>query len=164
MRRYICLLFCVAMSLLLLAGCKSSSNSHSSKVLDWEPSIYKTVNNLEGVTMTAKKGTVSAIGLTVIFENNSDKQCIFGEYFHLEKKIEGNWYQVPVALDDNYGFGDIGYDLDSSSVKEWTVKWDWLYGRLDSGDYRIVKNILDFRKTGDYEEHYLAAEFTVNEN
>lgn len=162
MRRYICLLFCMAISLLLLTGCISSSNSHSSKVLDWEPSIYKTVNNLEGVTMTAKKGTVSPIGLTVIFENNSDKQCIFGEYFHSEKKIEGIWYQVPVALDDNYGFGDIGYDLDSSSVKEWTVKWDWLYGRLDSGDYRIVKSILDFRKTGDYEEHYLAAEFTVN--
>ncbi len=152
----------MAMSLILLSGCGSSNKSHSPKGTDWKPSTYETVNNLDGVTMNVKEGTVSSTGLTVIFENNSDKQCIYSEYFFLEKKIEGRWYQVPVTLDDNYGFNDIGYDLDSSDVREWTVDWDWLYGSLDNGEYRIVKDILDFRKAGDYDKYDLTAEFTVD--
>lgn len=111
--------------------------------------------------MFIKEGTVSPTGLTVLFENNSDKRWIYGEYFLLEKKMKGKWYQVPIALEENYGFRDIGYDLDSSDVREWTVDWDWLYGSLDTGEYRIVKDILDFRKAGDYDKHYLTAEFTI---
>jgi len=44
---------------------------------------------------------------------------------------------------------------------EWNIEWDWLYGSLDTGEYRIVKNILDFRSTGDYDQYKLAAEFTI---
>ncbi|MGO4890702.1 immunoglobulin-like domain-containing protein, partial [Anaerobacillus sp. MEB173] len=107
MKRYFCLLFCVAMSLILfLSGCGSSSNNP--KGTDWEPTVYETVNNFDGVTMIVKEGTVSSTGLTVIFENNTDKQCIYGEDFLLEKKIKGRWYQVPVVLDGNYGFNSIG--------------------------------------------------------
>lgn len=160
MKSYVCLLFFMAMSLILISGCGSSSDS--SEGSDWEPTNYETVNNLDGVTMIVKEGTVSSTGLTVIFENNSDKQCIYGEYFLLEKKIGGKWYQVPVTLDGNYGFNDIGYDLDSSDVSEWTVDWDWLYGSLDTGAYRIVKDILDFKKAGDFDKYYLTAEFTID--
>jgi hypothetical protein len=152
----------MAISLILLSGCGSYSNSKSNEATDWEPTIYETVNNIDGVTMVVKEGTVSPTGLTVTFENNSDKQCTYGDYFLLEKKIKGRWYQVPVALDGNYGFNDIGYDLASSDVREWTVVWDWLYGSLDIGEYRIVKDILDFRKAGDYDKYYLTAEFTVD--
>ncbi|MFE8701492.1 immunoglobulin-like domain-containing protein [Cytobacillus sp. FJAT-54145] len=159
MERYFRLLLCIAMSLIILSGCGSSSNS--SKGADWEPTLHETVNNLNGVMINVKQGTVSSTGLTVIFENNSDKQCIYGEYYLLEKKIEGRWYQVPIVLDGNYGFNDIGYGLDPSDVREWTVDWDWLYGSLDTGEYRIVKDILDFRKSGDYDKYYLTAEFTI---
>ncbi|MGE7949300.1 immunoglobulin-like domain-containing protein [Lysinibacillus sp. NPDC093688] len=111
--------------------------------------------------MIVKEGTVSSTGLTVTFENNSDKQIIYGEHFLLEKKIKGKWYQVPFALDGNPAFKDIGYSLDSSGVKEWKVDWDWLYGSLDNGEYRIVKEILNFRSAGDYDKYHLTAEFTV---
>ncbi|MBM7554500.1 immunoglobulin-like domain-containing protein [Thalassobacillus pellis] len=167
MKRDVCLLSCLAMLFILLIGCGSSNNSlkgssnNSSKETDWEPTIHERVNHLEGVTMFIKEGTVSPTGLTVLFENNSDKRWIYGEYFLLEKKMKGKWYQVPIALEENYGFRDIGYDLDSSDVREWTVDWDWLYGSLDTGEYRIVKDILDFRKAGDYDKHYLTAEFTI---
>ncbi|WP_096154197.1 immunoglobulin-like domain-containing protein [Bacillus sp. FJAT-45066] len=161
MKRYLCLLFCIAISLTLLPGCGSSSNGQSTEGTDWEPTIYETVNNIEGVSMIAKEGTVSSTGLTVIFENNSDKDCMYGEYFLLEKKIEGKWYQVPVALDGEYGFNSIGYDLPSSDVKEMPIDWEWLYGSLDTGEYRIVKDIIDFRKSGDYDKYLLIAEFKV---
>ncbi len=160
MKRYFCLLFCVAMSLILLSGCGSSSNSP--KGTDWKPTMYETVNNLDGVSMIVKEGTVSSTGLTVIYENNSDKQFIYGEYFLLEKKIEGRWYEVPITLDGNYGFNDIGYELSPSDARDWAVDWEWLYGSLGTGDYRIVKDILDFRETGDFARYYLTAEFTTD--
>ena len=66
----------------------------------------------------------------------------------LEKKIKGDWYQVPTIIDE-YGFNDIGYDLTpSSEAQEFKIDWDWLYGKLDPGEYRLIKNILDFRGTG----------------
>ncbi len=152
----------MVISLIFLSGCGSADSDQSVGITDWEPTIYENVNNIGGVTMIVKEGTVSSTGLTVLFENKSDKECIFGEYFLLEKKMKGSWYRVPVALDGDYGFNQIGYGLAPSDVREWTVDWDWLYGNLDTGEYRIVKDILDFRKTGDYDKYHLTAEFTVD--
>jgi len=166
----------MAISLTLLSGCRSNSNGNSAgesentinktdlnqpvETTDWEQTTYESVNNFDGVIMIEKENTVSSTGLTIIFKNNTDKQCIYGEYFLLEKRINQKWYQVP-AIIENYGFNAIGYDLTSGNSREMKVNWEWLYGNLDGGEYRIVKDILDFRKTGDYDKYYLATEFTV---
>ncbi len=128
---------------------------------DWKPTAYATVNNLDGVAITVKEGTVSPTGLAVGLVNNSGSQYIYGEYFCLEKKINGAWYQVPLVIDGNYGFNEIAYVLASGDDSHWTVGWDWLYGNLDPGEYRIVKNILDSSGLKEYDTYYLAAEFTV---
>lgn len=131
------------------------------ELIGMEPTTYEIINNLDGVTMSVKEDTVSSKGLTVVLENNSNAQCIYSEDFLLEKKINDTWYQVPISIDGNYGFEGIGYDLNSGDNREWNVDWDWLYGILDAGEYRIVKEILDFRNTGDYDKYYLAAEFSI---
>lgn len=130
-------------------------------VNDLKPTIYETVNNLEGVTMAVKEGTVSTTGLTLEFVSDTDKKCIYGEFFLLEKRINEKWYQVPITIEAEYGFNDIGYELNPGSRSEWRVNWNWLYGSLEAGDYRIVKDILDFRKAGDFDAYYLAAGFTI---
>ena len=182
MKRDFYLLVCMVMILVLIAGCKNDQKINAAKTkentaektvkekdssqspypTDWSPTTYETVNNLNGVTMTVKQGTVSATKLTVIIKNRSDNDCIFGEFFELEKKINGQWYKVPVTIEGDYGFNSIGYDLPSGETREWAVDWKWLYGSLESGEYRIVKDILDFRATGDYDTNYLAAEFVIN--
>lgn len=173
MRKYICLFICMMIFLTLLAGCKVNGDSPSGvnpektsnnpiELTDWNPSTYETVNNFDGVTMTVKEGTETPTGLTVVLENSTDRECIYGEYFDLEKKINESWYTVPVSIDGNYGFSSIGYGLSSGDEREWSVDWNWLYGSLKPGEYRIIKDILDFRGTGDYDTYYLAAEFTIN--
>lgn len=159
MKGFLCSLFFLAICITLLSACGSDQVDETK---DWEPTEYESVNNLDGVTMIVKEGTVSSTGLTVMFENKSDKRCIYSEDFLLEKKIEGKWYQVPFIPGASYGFGEPGYELDSSNVSDWTVDWEWLYGNLDSGEYRIVKSILDVREPGDYDEHNLIAEFTID--
>lgn len=95
-------------------------------------------------------------------ENNSEKELIYNEDFLLEKNLNGQWFEVPFVPGATYGFDDPGYEIDSSNVSEWTVQWNWLYGTLDNGEYRIVKSILDFREPGDYEEHYISTEFIID--
>lgn len=34
--------------------------------------------------------------------------------------------------------------LEKKIYGKWSIDWDWLYGSLDKGEYRIVKGILDF--------------------
>ena len=126
-----------------------------------KPTIYETVNNFPGVTMTIKEGTVTPNGLTVIFENKSKSEATYGEFFAIEKKIEGKWYQLAVVIEGNYAFNSIGYNLNPEEKKEFEVNWNWLYGSLDVGEYRIVKDVLDFRGTGDYDKYYLAAEWNL---
>ena len=161
-KKYLYLLVCMALILIILIGCGTENTDQPAVTTDWKPTTYETVNNFEGVTMTVKEGTASPAGLTIVFENNSESQCIYGEYFLLEKKISGNWFQVPVAIEGNYGFNDIGYDLASGEDSEWEAIWDWLYGSLGTGEYRIVKDVHDFRGTGEYDTYYLAAEFTID--
>ena len=177
MKKYIGLLACILAIGLIVSGCESSSGSlvkgtdspiikivqgQSAATTDWRTTQYEIFNNLDGVTMSVKEGTLSFSGLTVNFENTSDKQCTYGDYFFLEKKIDASWYQVPPLI-DSYGFHSIGYDLAPGGEGEWKVDWSWLYGKLDPGEYRIVKDVLDFRGTGDYDKYYLAAVFAVGE-
>jgi len=51
--------------------------------------------------------------------------------------------------------------LPGKQSQEKNVDWDWLYGSLDEGEYRIIKQFYDFRATGDYDIYYLAAEFLI---
>jgi len=129
---------------------------------DMKPTEHEKVNDLEGITMTVIEDTVSPTGLTVILENSSQKECIYSESFLLEERINDQWYQVPVVIEGDYGFDDIAYPLNLGDKGEWQVNWEWLYGSLDKGEYRIIKDILNFKEDGEFDTHYLSAEFTVN--
>lgn len=159
MNRLFWLVCFTVIGLILLAGCGDRS---SAEMTDWDPTDYETVNTLDGVTMTVKEGTLTSTGLTIVYENTSDKNYTYGDPFLLEKKMKDSWYQVPIVLKDGYGFNDIGYDLAASDMSEWPVDWEWLYGSLDTGEYRIVKDILDVRIPGDYDTHHLAVEFSID--
>lgn len=126
-----------------------------------EPTEHADLNMLEGVTMQVEEESITSKGLTLLFNNTTNKEFTYGEAFMLEKNVEGKWVQVPVILEEDYGFQDIGYILPANGEAEWPVDWEWLYGKLDAGDYRIVKDMLDVPEAGDYQTFPLAAEFTL---
>ena len=177
MKKYLSIIAGITITSALFLGCSNSGNittspgtenkgkensiSQTSDTRGLKATPYEKVNNFDGLTMTAKKDTVSNGGLTVTFDNKSDKTCVYGESYFLEEKINGIWYQVPITLKSDYGFNDIGYEVTPEKDSEWKVDWKWLYGTLDAGEYRIIKDVLDFRKTGDYDTYILAAEFTI---
>lgn len=46
-----------------------------------------------------------------------------------------------------------------TSIK--SVTWDWMYGKLPAGQYRIVTDVIDYRAAGDFDKYYLAEEFEI---
>ena len=127
---------------------------------DWQPSSFDPVNKLEGVTMSTKPGTATATGLTVTIDNGSNERLLYGQYFSVEKKNGGHWYEVPI-LEDAYSFIDLGHIVEAQKSVEWEVDWEGYYGILDHGQYRILKDFRNSEAGTDDETYHLTAEFTV---
>jgi len=52
--------------------------------------------------------------------------------------------------------------LDEEAIPyEAVIDFEWLYGKLEPGRYRIVKTVTDFRGTGDYTDYVYTAEFSI---
>ena len=127
-------------------------------------SLFESFDNesivLEGVSMSVKKDSVTANGAVITLLNKADKDYQYGQQYFIQKYEDGRWYHVPYVIED-FGFEDIEYGLEKDSKSEFTIDWNWLYGSLEIGEYRIVKDIMDFRATGDYDVYTLTAEFTI---
>ena len=159
MKKILALMFCLILGMTFLSGCGDNATAQGLEGADWEPTTIETANNTEEVTLTIKEGFVSASGITVIFQNNSDKQYLYGEYMWLEKRVNDEWKQVPAVI-ENYGFQDIAYILEPNESKEMQIDWEWLHGALGSGDYRFIKDVFP-AEAEEYNPYYLAVEFTI---
>lgn len=86
-----------------------------------------------------------------------------GSYYLIEKHTEGKWQELDYKDKDmEIGWTEEAWIIPKNQTVEWQVNWEWLYGELPSGDYRIGKEIMDFRETGDYDKKIYYAEFTIN--
>ena len=98
----------------------------------------QTAESPEGLTMTVEDIGTSEI--TVRIANNSGEEFSYGEYFSLQKQIDGQWYTIPVRA-DNVGFQDIAHILPDGESASETYNLD-LYGTLEPGIYRLVVETL----------------------
>ena len=75
--------------------------------------------------------------VTVKVQNNTDNDFEYGEYYSLQKEVDGQWYTLPVKL-SNFGFNDIGIILGAGESRE--EKCDIsIYGGLQAGHYKLEK-------------------------
>ena len=114
------------------------------------------------IYMYLKEGTLSPTEATFILQNLTDRDYLYGELFTLQRKTENGWVELETII-ENYAFLLLGMELPPNQSKEITVTWNWLYGTLAPGDYRICKEASHIRSPGDYENYSLYAAFTVDE-
>ena len=108
-----------------------------------------------GVTMTAED--ITPVGCTVVIRQsggNPTGELIFGEDFWVEIQTASGWMEFPTTKIPDWVA--VGYFLPKENETQWECTWEWLYGALPQGTYRIGKDILDSRAPGDYErqDHY----------
>ena len=63
--------------------------------------------------------------------------------------------------------GDLAWTMEAWAIpqnekSEWKVNWEFLYGELPPGKYRIAKEVMDFRKTGDFDTSIYFADFMID--
>ncbi len=112
------------------------------------------------IVMVVKDGMATPLGATVVLKNVTDFEYIYGESYTVQRKTDSGWIDVEPVI-ENYGFTSVGYMLPAMESKEIAIDWEWIYGKLTPGDYRIVKEASLVRSPGDEDTFILYAAFTV---
>ncbi len=89
------------------------------------------VNDRIVVTRTGENNGIIDVEIT----NNMGMNWFFGDYWHLEVKLEDTWYRVPSK--EPVFVNDIGHELamGQSMKKSYDMNY---YGELPSGRYRLI--------------------------
>ena len=93
------------------------------------------------------------------FDTGDALELSYGEGYILEKENAGKWEEVP-QVGENAGFIDIAYIIPENETCEIKTNWEWLYGALSPGTYRIKKTVTEGGE-GKYKNHELAAQFMI---
>ena len=88
--------------------------------------------------VTMAVSDVTPAGATVTIQDSNPEPFVYGEWFVIEQEKDGVWYEVKTKI-TNYGFNEIGWLTDEQGGLTMTVDWEWLYGKLPGGHYRIIK-------------------------
>jgi hypothetical protein len=109
------------------------------------------------VTLSIKEGSLTKVSATLILKNNSNVDIIYGNPYEIEIKKDNEWHKIDVEL----FFNSPAYGLASSESTEIELNWKNSYGKLSSGEYRIIKDIDVEKEDGTFESFYVSAEFTI---
>ena len=114
-----------------------------------------------GLTLSAKDVTPS--GLTLVCTQSGGEpsgDIMTGEDYYLTVWKKGHWRMVMPVI-ENYGWNSLAHWITKDTDTEFKIDWKWLYGELEPGTYRLVKEFMDFRKTADYDEAIYWVEFVI---
>lgn len=115
------------------------------------------------VTLEAKD--VTPTGMVIVCEQSGGDPSVelqTGSWYILEKSMESGWEEVEwMPQEYDVAWTQEAWLIPTDETVEWKVNWEWLYGKLPAGQYRIGKEIMDFRGTGDYDQTVFYAEFVV---
>ncbi len=111
----------------ILAGASPDTSAFQMYYFDGETVVVRTlydsgtekevIKKINGIPLQAAED-IGTSEITVRIANNSGEEFSYGEYFSLQKQIDGQWYTIPVKA-DNVGFQDIAHILpDGESVSE----------------------------------------------
>ena len=119
---------------------KSKGAKYTCAVLEFDEQIESNYKPTEVENVSADIYDISLTGATIIIKDTNEKPYTQGEWYKIEKQVDGKWYEVETLL-DNYGFNSIGYLPDENNEVKFVMDWEWLYGELPVGSYRILKEV-----------------------
>lgn len=130
---------------LLLSGCGDKLGEEDTRE----------VNTLEAVHLTVEEEAIKSTEITYTITNNSEKDLTYGRDYSLQIEKDGKWYQVIPKQ-------EIAITMDllwvpAGSTESVVVNWEYSYGKLSEGHYRITKPIWD-----NEQGYLLAGEFSIS--
>lgn len=116
-----------------------------------------------GLTLSVKDVTPAGLTLVCRKEGGNPTGLVkCGTEYHLLVLEDGTWKDVPTVIED-YGWNSLAYNFTEGQDTELVCSWEWLYGKLSAGTYRLTKGFMDFRGAGDYDTAVYWVEFEITE-
>jgi len=151
MKKTILAILVCGVMVLGLTGCGTDKN-------DFKVGKESNIEIVEkGVTLSIKENTLTNTGATFILKNEGNIDYGYGPAWEIEMKQDDEWHKIDVVLN----FNSPSYQLSVNESKELNINWENSYGKLASGDYRIIKSIDVEQEDGTFEDFYVSAEFTI---
>lgn len=115
-----------------------------------------------GITLTAENVTGGGLTLRCTQSGGqAEGELSTGSWYELHRRSGGNWVRVEYDGPENVGWDDVAWLIPMEGSASWEVDWQWLYGSLAPGEYRIAKEIMNFHGPGDYSTAIFYAEFHI---
>lgn len=115
-----------------------------------------------GLDLSVKDVTPTGVTLVISQSGGSPSGTLeYGSDYKIQTLDGDTWRDVPYATDENVAWTGEAYMVEMEADSEIRLSWDWLYGSLSAGQYRIVKQFMDFRDTGDYDTDNYYVSFEI---
>lgn len=129
-------------------------------------SVDSTESKIDKIGLSLTLKNLTPTGATLVFIQNNSNGTPTGELnysddFIIQVHENGAWEQAHIVLEGDYTFNSIAYIIQLNSTSEREIRWEWLYGSLKPGEYRIQKSIIDFRATANFDKYTISAQFRV---
>ena len=151
-KRILTILLCIIFAL-TISGCARDEKISE----NFEPT------EIDGISMAIKENSLTNKEATVIIKDTNGKGTyVYGNSFRIDKKENNNWV-APKETGKNCGFEEIAYYVNDEGILELKQNWECMYGSLDAGTYRLVKDIFLESDTPSTEinKKYISVEFTI---
>ena len=116
-----------------------------------------------GVSLRVEQ--LSDSGATLVFSHSgtrADGELTTGSFFTLQTLTGDGWTDTPLLPQEyDVAWTMEAYLIPTGGEMELSVTWEWLYGKLEPGTYRIGKSVTLFRGPGDFDEAMVWAEFEI---
>lgn len=113
------------------------------------------------MNITSSEFEQSELKIELNIQNSSESMFGYGEFFYIEKKIEGMWYMLvfdDIVFTDFSAFDNYGKAISPGEIKTVKINLGDYSLSPDRGEYRIVKA---FRYHGGTKVFWLTDEFKV---
>ena len=131
----------------------------TSDICDRDDSQEEWCVSLEAVNVTPKGLTIACHQMGGVFTELST-----GTYYVIQRLENEGFVDVEYLPQENdIAWTSEAWIIHRDATTTWDVDWEWLYGELPVGEYRIGKEIMNFRSPGDFEKEMIYAHFKISE-
>ena len=137
---------------LTLTGCQGTPKQEVD--IPFNPNYTLTIE-LDGESITNT-------GLSFTVSEDMENPNTYGEWYEIEKFVDNVWLKVSTI--NTCEFNDVGLQVDDDKSIVFNINWEYCYGALESGEYRIVKCFIPYleREATEEDREYFYVEFTID--
>lgn len=152
----VCILFAINMFILENLCEVEESNRANREIAN---KVLVNTKSLDNVSMKIKEGTLTRKGATITIYDGNIEHFAYHDKFRIECFENGEWKELPFI--SNRDFGEYGVTPRKESYIEMQQNWEYYFGELKNGKYRLRKSVKEEGFCSGKEQFFFV-EFTID--